>query len=168
MVLLHRTCLCFLLWHWIPFFINTCLLQTSITGFALHASEARCSEMLLPALICVSARTPPRRIGQLRWLMALTLGSWKPIHHAGEKKSGGGEENKGISVLHAFKKAIYHHRLTVGLPGGGGNQTHAKLVYEHGRGEMDDHGVTQAERSAALSRLWLRTKREFLIRFSHY
>lgn len=36
---------------------------------------------------------------------------------SGEGKSGGGEENNGIALLHAFKKAIYHNGLTVGLPG---------------------------------------------------
>lgn len=132
--------------------------ETSITGFVLHASKAHCPEMSVPSLICVSThmplwqyRTAPAANGvDAQWLKTNpSQKKWR----GKEKKEGKGRGRrwwkktmaalyfiilKGYSSQwsHCQAPCLYIH---------GGNQTHAKLIYGRGRGEMAHHEVTQTD-----------------------
>lgn len=126
--------------------------ETSITGFVLHASEAHCSEMSVPSLICVSTHATAAlwdtSWGYWCWRSATenqSITQKKRVREGkegGEKgKPGGGEQNNGGTALHGFKGYLsqWSHCQAPCLYIRGGNQTHAKLINEHGRGGMSHH-----------------------------
>lgn len=126
--------------------------ETAIMGFVLLASKAHCLEMWVSSLICVSAHMP---------LLDSSFGSWwwcwkrlktNPSHRDKEKKvvRGGQWERSGVgghgrrhrkqngaTVLHCFKGLVIMMGCCQApcLNNHGGNQSHAKLIYGHGRGE---------------------------------
>ena len=155
-----HVCVCLLvLWHTIPCYINSCLSRDLHYWFCVACIQGPLPGNVGFLLWSVSPHICRcGSIGQLLQLMALMLSGWKPIHHTEtmvrEWKEGG--EGASQEVVKKTMAALYFivlkgyssqwsHCQAPCLYIHGGNQTHAKLIYGHGRGEMAHHEVTQTD-----------------------
>lgn len=147
------------LWHTIPWNIDSRLRQNLHYWFCVA-----CNRGQLPGNVDSSSwSVSPHKcrcggIAQLLQLMALMLSDWKPIHHAEtmarEGEEGGTRGSQGmvektmaelhLTVLKGYSSQWSHCQAAC-LHIHGGIQTHAKLIYWHGRGEMAHHEVTQTD-----------------------
>lgn len=135
-------------WHTIPWHINSCLRWDCHYGFCVA-----CFQGLLPGNVgffsdlcfCTYAT-----IGQHLWLMAVMLKTAEnqSITQRQRKKNGEGRKMRkgwegytgggtGNTVLHCFKGLVVMMGCCQApcLNSHGGNQSHVKLIYGHGRGE---------------------------------